>query len=251
MKIKYKPLPPLHALLKNFHCNPDAGTLTRLLQRQGSKPPGSIICGVKHYRMTVYFHGDAFLLARVIWFMATGADPGDKQVVHIDGDFSNHSIQNLRLQAPVSNNLTMSSRGQSGYKGVYIRHTSKGVPRYYVQIHRTAGRDSEGKYIRTTTSHGSYDTAEEAAAVYLDVLKTKTDKDKALQELLDCPLVVRALRLIQNNAIPDARDALGSLSIQQRLAVEVALMVLGIEVIDSSRSALVAAIKLMQERYPT
>ena len=247
MIIKYKPLPPLHALQKNFFLDADAGTLTRLLQRQGSKPPGTIIKGAKHYRMTVYFAGDAFLLSRIIWLMATGADPGDMQVIHIDGDMSNHCFDNLRLQVPVQNNLTDSGRGKSGYKGVYLRQNAAGETRYYVQIHRTAGRDADGKYIRTTTSHGSYSTAEEAAAAYLQAIKHKTERDKALQDLQDCPAVQRA---VSATSMPDARDALGTMSSQQRLAAEVALMVLGIEVADTSRTALVNALQLMTEQYP-
>ena len=168
---KPQPLPALPQLNELFSCNAQEGTLTRLTSRQGSLPPGTVIRGTRRYYKRVYLQGRSYLLSRVIWFMATGQEPGHMQVDHIDGDISNNCITNLRLVTPGQNNINKEGYAASGYKGVYIRKTASGKHRYYVQVHRTAGRNADGTYRRKTTTHGVYDCPAEASEAYKRAIK--------------------------------------------------------------------------------
>jgi len=257
MPRKHRPLPPLALVQQHYSCDAAAGTLTRLKQCQGSKAPGTVIKGAERYYRRVYLQGKAYLLSRIIWLMVTGEDPGDMQVDHIDGDISNNAISNLRIVTQGQNNINKRSWAASGYKGVYVRHLPSGV-RYYVQVHRTAGKLPDGRYIRKTTSHGAYDTAEEAAAVYQQVIKLQYSD--AVPYTREDAQRSEALRTLQNNwevissvnatTMHDARAALSGLTAPERMTVEVALMVLGIEVADSSRGALADALWQMARAHP-
>ena len=90
--------------------------------------------------------------ARVIWYLHTGEDPGDKCIDHISGDRNDNRFQNLRLATHREN--CWNRRGVRGY-----------------WRNRNAWR-VDIRYDGRTLACGNFQTEEEAAAFY---------KEKALE----------------------------------------------------------------------
>jgi len=118
--------------------------------KHNNKPAGS-----KHYAgyFEVGHKGKRYLAHRVIWLLITGADPGEYQIDHKDGNRANNKFENLRL-ATSSQNL--SNRGKlKNNAGNY-----KGVTR-----HRF-GYVSQIRVNRKQIHIGTFKTEEEAAEAY-------------------------------------------------------------------------------------
>lgn len=60
------------------------------------------------------------MLHRIAWYMATGVDPIDFELDHINGDKTDNRICNLRRATRADNNRNQTKRknNTSGYKGV-------------------------------------------------------------------------------------------------------------------------------------
>lgn len=92
---------------------------------------------------------------RIVFAMTTGADPGNSQIDHRNGDSLDNNPDNLRLANPIENgrNRGKNKNNTSGYKGV-TRITKRGKWEAKIQI--------EGK----TLHLGYFEELADAAAAY-------------------------------------------------------------------------------------
>lgn len=93
---------------------------------------------------------------RLIWYMATGDDPEDLEIDHIDRTKDNDGIENLRAVTRYENalNTKISSHCKSGVRGVWQKANGK----WCAKIRRHG--------IGTTLGQG-FNSKEEAEAAYL------------------------------------------------------------------------------------
>lgn len=127
--------------------------------RKLDRPAGCLVRG----RKVIGFGGRMYYASRLAYLLMTGQDPGKMDIDHIDGDPSNDRWSNLRA-VPRSINLmnrrpyhqtTTPAENWTGRKGVYLRATKSGEPRYYAMT-RSGGKLH---YL------GVFDTPDEAEAV--------------------------------------------------------------------------------------
>jgi len=172
-------LPPLPVLRDRFIADFEKGTLTAnpaYKGRRGNQKAGKP-CGTSQAdgRVKVGICGRQYPLARVLWKMHTGRDPGDLYVDHINGNVSDNRISNLRLVTPGENRMNSKTSSKSGFKGIYQYTTKKGELRYRVQVCRVTGRGPVGEKCsrdglkRKTFTFGTYKTLREAVARYEEV----------------------------------------------------------------------------------
>lgn len=150
-----KPLPSYEELHERFRYHPDGYLIHRTGQWAG-RPTGrkKKFDGPLPQRVEiVYFHnGDGrvcYAEHRIIWKMFMGEDP-PLSIDHKDNDPFNNRIENLRLATPTQQSQNRRGWNKTGFKGVH----KNGNGRYCTQI-----------------TLGSYDTPEEAHAVYARVIK--------------------------------------------------------------------------------
>lgn len=94
-KVSHKPLPSKEDLCSKLLYRPETGEIVRLntgrsagwLQKKKDKPS----------RLQITFRGSRYAFPRIVWRMATGDDPGEMTVDHIDQDPLNNRFENLRL----------------------------------------------------------------------------------------------------------------------------------------------------------
>ena len=117
---KAKPLPPLELVQQLLDYDPEAGTFfwkdNRGKKRCKDKPAGSPQKGY----ISIHINGEDYRAHRLAWLHATGRDPLDFQIDHIDGDKTNNRFANLREASNSQNQCNAKRRinNQSGYKGV-------------------------------------------------------------------------------------------------------------------------------------
>src|SRR5580765_1330503 len=130
-----KLLPDQDELLRLFAYNPRTGVVIRRslaeetwVQRRYNKLYAGKIAGYVHRGGALWYHrvtidDGEWMLARVIWKMMTGDDPGD-EIDHIDRNGLNNCWANLREVDRTRQmwNTGISRRNTSGFKGVsFIR----------------------------------------------------------------------------------------------------------------------------------
>ena len=119
--VKAKPLPSLNILNERYIADIDKGLLIRKSQRRAFKK--GEIAGTKRsdgYIMTG-ISGKRYMVHRIIYYMATGVDPLDNHIDHINGDHADNRLANLRLATQVENcrhRVTELSANKSGYRNV-------------------------------------------------------------------------------------------------------------------------------------
>ena len=118
-----KQLPSLEKLQAVFKYDPVTGILTRKGKPVGCKGNG---CGY-----TVKLDYVLYRVARIIWKLQTGNDPGEMYVDHINRNPYDNRWKNLRLVTQAQNQMNRS--------GGNIRTTASGT--YRVEIH------SKGRHI--------------------------------------------------------------------------------------------------------
>lgn len=132
----YKPMPPLESLQEFYKIDPESPSgLSRTKRTQG--PNGNIgpvlsVGGDGYWRLS--FRGECYATHRVIYFMATGQDPGALVVDHIDGDHLNNHAANLRACTQQQN--LYNARGKPKRSGLPkgIDQLPNGRFRVYVSI---------------------------------------------------------------------------------------------------------------------
>lgn len=141
-----------------FHYDPHTGVFTRVVSRgNGNRWKAGQIAGsinkVNNY-VELWVDGKSYTAHRLAFLYMTGAFP-PANVDHINLDRSDNRWVNLRPSTQLQNtwNIPRSRRNTSGFKGVSLR---KDTMKWAARI------KANGRYL----SLGSFDTPEEAAAVY-------------------------------------------------------------------------------------
>jgi len=106
-------------------------------------------------RCTVPVNGSHYHASRIIWFLATGEDPGEFEVGHRNLDTTNNRIGNLRLATSGQNNANRRKRRSAN-------PLPKGC-----SLHRQTGRYAAAIVRHGRQIHlGLFDSPEAAASVY-------------------------------------------------------------------------------------
>ena len=110
--LKFKELPPLEALQKNFAYQPDTGHLIYIGRQNSNARKGQIAGHVeKAGYLVVSFKQCKYKAHRVAWLLHTGEDPGPHlDIDHIDGCRTNNRFDNLRVVTRFENNRAMRER---------------------------------------------------------------------------------------------------------------------------------------------
>ena len=104
-----------------FELDAERGVLIRKHSRASHK--AGEVCGTKMEsgHLQTFVNGKRYLVHRIIYFMATGVDPLEYAVDHINGDPQDNSIDNLRLATKRENSrhkVKLSVNNTSGYRNV-------------------------------------------------------------------------------------------------------------------------------------
>jgi len=214
-------LPPLPELRARFIPDYEAGTLTlnpdfkgnagrsKRGERVGSRSPG------RDGRVRVNIAGVLYPIARILWAMHSGRDPGQNYIDHIDGNPSNNTIHNLRSVTPGENRINSVASSNTGRKGVTVIYTKTGEPRYRVQICRVIGRGPVGEKgsrdgcRRKTYTFGHYKTLEEACARYAQIMADWGLTDFTRPEYMAPPKTLRLPDQCDEQAFTDFAEFVG------------------------------------------
>lgn len=149
-KRKFKPLPSQAQLKELFDYNEQTGELLwKTAPKKNSQVLGQVAGTIRHdgYR-AIRIDGTGFQAHRLVWMLIKGKDPEDLTIDHINFIKTDNRIENLRLAT---------SQEQSRYQRDAVgAHLEKRTGRYQAQI-KIDGRKK---------NLGTYDTLEEASAVY-------------------------------------------------------------------------------------
>ena len=154
-----KPDPTSERLKEKYNYDSETGKLTRRIKTRecpvGSDP--TWIDPQGYHKLDV----DRKIIAahRVVWIYMVGSIPESMEIDHINGVRSDNRIENLRLVTKSQNrfNTGVRSNNKSGYKGVCKQKGNRYVANIMIR----------GKTIRL----GSYATAQEASAAYIEKAK--------------------------------------------------------------------------------
>ena len=151
----FRPLPPLEELQKILSYDSGTGIFT-WLSSKGRRREGSAAGTVRPSGyIQIYFERRAYLAHRLAWLFATGEDPGDYTIDHINRKRADNRFENLRLatRQQQQGNHPVHSNNTSGVRGVcFSRQRNRWVAQIMIN----------GKQ----THLGRFATKEEAAATY-------------------------------------------------------------------------------------
>jgi len=145
--VKKNPIPK--EVKELFEYNPETGELTwKKHPRLKGKPAGTTRKDRGGLILQFKINGNHYRSqgARIIWYLQTGEDPGDKCIDHINGNRNDNRFKNLRLATHREN--CWNRRGTRGY-----------------WRNRNAWR-VDIRYDGRTLVCGNFQTEEEAAAFY-------------------------------------------------------------------------------------
>lgn len=153
-----KPIPPQQVLRERFDYDLELGRLVyRSHPSKNHKHRVGTVAGSRHreggWQLCIDYI--VYLHCRVVWVWVYGADPGELEIDHIDGDRANDRITNLRLanRTQQSWNCGATKRNTSGVKGVSF-YKRLGLWRADIRV------DGRQKCL------GYFKSKEEAAAAY-------------------------------------------------------------------------------------
>lgn len=145
--IKTNPLPPIEFLRERFTFDSERGILTRN-HKVGKHNVGDVVgTPLKEGHLLTSVCGKRFLVHRIIFFMATGKDPGDMLVDHINGNPIDNRPCNLRLATNAQNVSNMHrnrSDNKSGERNVSWNNYWK---RWQVSVAKGDGKRVQRKFV--------------------------------------------------------------------------------------------------------
>lgn len=114
---KRKPLPTQERLRELYDYNPETGEFARKTKKGTWKLKPITVRGYRN----VVVDGSHYDAHRLIWMWQYGADPGDLEVDHINGDGHDNRLCNLRLvtQSENQRNTKLYKNNKTGVPGVY------------------------------------------------------------------------------------------------------------------------------------
>jgi HNH endonuclease len=139
----HKPLPPLDVVKRRCYYNPTTGELKSYTHKL-------VKCG------GIKINGVMYQVYRIAWLLYYGKDPGHYQIDHIDGDWTNNKISNLRLATNSQNqcNTGVSTQNTSGHKGV-----TRGNGKWRAIISKNGTRYHLGYFINKDDAVAAYNNA--------------------------------------------------------------------------------------------
>lgn len=149
---KHKPLPPAAYLRQRLAYDPRTG-LCRW--SDNGLPQGNLRTGERagargqDGRWVVTIDGHRYVLARIIWCLHHGVDPGGREITAINGNRDDHRINNLRVGGPVrprggAGSLTSLA---TGFKGVTFNpRTGRYRARILIEGRRLSLGEFDNKY---------------------------------------------------------------------------------------------------------
>ncbi|QXV77255.1 putative homing endonuclease [Escherichia phage DaisyDussoix] len=118
----HKPMPPMAFILEKLRYDESTGDLIWLSGPRKGKVAGSKMKTGRQLEFTINGERTAYLAHRIIWFIKTGEDPGDKTIDHKDGDSLNNLWDNLRKATYSENGKNKKcSTNSTGFTGVVKR----------------------------------------------------------------------------------------------------------------------------------
>jgi hypothetical protein len=124
MMSKAIPLPPLSMVNNLLEYDLQTGFFFWKENRRNHIKAGAVAGYARPTKSKKYIviglKGKYYKAHRIAWLIATGCDPGDALIDHIDGDSTNNRFSNLRLATEAENgkNKRIYCNNSSGYKGV-------------------------------------------------------------------------------------------------------------------------------------
>ncbi len=124
-------------LIETFHFNPETGLIVNACRRSNHAkdalaggPRVSKENGIYYWR--IYFKNKSYNAHRLMYFVATGIDPGHLYVDHRNQDTLDNRIKNLRLVTIKENNNNKSIYGSKKVMNVGVKLLDNGL--YQINI---------------------------------------------------------------------------------------------------------------------
>jgi hypothetical protein len=137
-----KQLPGYQLLSERYNLSPEFPTGLSFKTRFNSRCKVNAQAGAYDpvsKRAYLSINGTNFKCSRIVYYLATGIDPGVYEVDHIDQDSANNCITNLRLATRSQNASNMKRRpnNTTGFKGVSW-HKARNLFRITISINQKA-----------------------------------------------------------------------------------------------------------------
>ena len=154
---KFKALPPLEELQKEFNYDPETGIVTARVSR-GTRKKGSVVGRISNgYRRAKYKRVE-YELHRIIWFLHYKIDPQNLLIDHVNGVRDDNRIVNLRLATRQQNQSNIKAAGFRQHRDKYQATIMFNGKNYYIgtfhsaeeaeTAYRSKARELRGEFAR-------------------------------------------------------------------------------------------------------